>query len=500
MGITLVSGRLRKIRLLGLLMLFSILAAPACRRNEPKPAAAAAAVSDRFAVNQLPKASTSKLIVLIHGVFGDAASTWDNPGGTSWQKLLSSPRFTEFSVYVVDYPTPKLDRASGIEEIANGVLLHLQDDGVFERYSEIVLVGHSMGGLIAKRILIDLNRPTQINKLRRVKAVFYISTPAQGAPLGELGSWLSRNPQLKDMSPADLNSFLQIVENMWQNLMRDRATAGAPRAYCAYETEQTGPTMVVSRVYAATLCDENPLPVAANHMSIVKPRDDQDPVFAWFSARALASSGRHSEPANDATAATAPARVQTVPELISRYKSSIAIVRSGDSFSGTGFIVGKPNLLLTMNFIVQDSGSSINVTFADDGRPYEAHVVASDANSKLAILKVEAPANRAALPVAFSPTLPVASRLVVLGFDLARDATTLTAWNVTFTAATNDGQWRTSAEGSVPGRAGSPVIDDRGTVIGAQVGTDVTAGSPPAGLVVPLSAMSPLIRGVIGVE
>ena len=198
----------------------------------------------RVGINRAPSGSFSRLVIFIHGIFGDGIGTWTHSSGVSWLSLLvQDSRFKEYGIYLVTYPTPKVERASGIEEIANGVLLELEDQRIFERYNEIYLIGHSMGGLIAKRILVDLNRVTQIDKLRRVKAVFYISTPAQGAPLAEVGSWLSKNPQLKDMIPADLNSFLQVIENMWQNLMRDRprGTGDFPRAYCAYGNQTHRP-------------------------------------------------------------------------------------------------------------------------------------------------------------------------------------------------------------------------------------------------------------------
>jgi len=130
-----------------------------------------------------------------------------------------------------------------------------------------------MGGLLVKRILVDLNRPGQIEKLRRVKAVLYISTPAQGADLAAVASWLSVNPQLTDMRPADLNSFIQSLENQWQDLMRERDAQLQlfPQSFCAYETKPTYGIVVVSRVYAATRCDENPFPVDEDHAGVVKP-------------------------------------------------------------------------------------------------------------------------------------------------------------------------------------------------------------------------------------
>lgn len=156
------------------------------------------------------KSSKDKLIVFVHGVFGNPLLTWMNRFGVSWPDMVRRDEaFQDFEVGTVGYDTPFLAQTSSLEEVATRLLRQLEDRGAFRSYREIYFITHSMGGLVTKRILVDLNRPTQVEKLRRVKAVLYISTPAQGAKLAEIGSWLSLNPQLRDMRPADLNSFLQ---------------------------------------------------------------------------------------------------------------------------------------------------------------------------------------------------------------------------------------------------------------------------------------------------
>jgi predicted alpha/beta hydrolase family esterase len=148
------------------------------------------------------------------------------------------------------------------------LLRQLEDQGVFQKYREIYFIAHSMGGLIVKRMLVDLHRPKQVEKLRQVKAVLYISTPAQGANSAVVGSWLSLNPQLRDMRTADLNSFLRSLEDQWQDLMRERKTETFPLSFCAYETKPTHGITIVNRVYASTTCDHKPFPIDEDHGGI----------------------------------------------------------------------------------------------------------------------------------------------------------------------------------------------------------------------------------------
>ncbi len=260
-------------------------------------------------------AGHEKLVVFIHGVLGDGDSTWRNAEtGAYWPEMIRQDReFQDFDIYVVNYESTLVARASTIEEIAQRELQRLRDRKVFARYRQIYFITHSMGGLVAKRILIDLNRPPEVENLRRVRAVLYISTPAQGATIADLASWISLNPQLGDMRPADLNAFLQSLENQWQNLLRDRDVAQAvfPLAFCAYETKLTHGIMVVSRVYAATRCDENAYPVDLSHSDIVKPRDVSADPYPWTRARILAAAA--GEPRGPIAAA--PPRVVLIAQL-----------------------------------------------------------------------------------------------------------------------------------------------------------------------------------------
>lgn len=234
--------------------------------------------------------SSKKVVIFVHGVFGDPVSSWTNQTGISWQQLMREDKsFEGFSVARVRYETPLLSRTSTNEENATRVLRSLEDEGVFNR-DEIYFVAHSMGGIITKRMLVALNRQSQIEKLRRVKAVLFISTPAQGATIAEIGSWLSFNPQLSDMRPTDMNSFLQALENQWGDLFRERRPSRFPLSFCAYERKSTYGTLIVPRVYTATYCDQNPVAIDENHIDVVKPPHANADIYRWARARIVEAS------------------------------------------------------------------------------------------------------------------------------------------------------------------------------------------------------------------
>lgn len=232
-----------------------------------------------------------KVVVFIHGVTGNNETSWRNPKtGAYWPELLQAdPDFKDYAIYLLGYRSPELSRASTINEIATRELQRITDEGLLAPYKKVVIVAHSMGGLVAKRMLTILNEPNpdELDKLDRVNGVIFLSSPAQGAKLAEYASWLSMNPQFANMEPADLNAFLQALEDDWQNLRRNRDKLGipGPKSFCAYETLPTKGIMVVSRVYAATGCDANPTPMDLNHQDIARPASPAHDPYTWVKAR-----------------------------------------------------------------------------------------------------------------------------------------------------------------------------------------------------------------------
>ena len=50
--------------------------------------------------------------------------------------------------------------------------------------------------------------------------------------------------------------------------------------------------MVVSRVYAATWCDQNPIAIDEDHSAIVKPENTQADIYVWARGRIRDTSGQ----------------------------------------------------------------------------------------------------------------------------------------------------------------------------------------------------------------
>ena len=240
---------------------------------------------------QDPTGKQTKLIVFVHGVFGRATSTWGDPANeTFWPAMVAADgRFVDYDIYLMNYRTPYLMNAPNIYETAGSELSQLKDRGAFKQYTDLHFVGHSMGGLVIKSMLLRLTSGTNVNMLHQVKSVIYLSTPAQGASVASFMSWFSMNPQLMDMERAHLNTFIQSLEDGWVQLMisRDKAKARFPRVHCAYETLETYGLLVVPREMANTRCDDLLHPMPFDHFGVVTPtRRDADP-YLWVMTRIL---------------------------------------------------------------------------------------------------------------------------------------------------------------------------------------------------------------------
>ncbi|AXA91235.1 DUF4384 domain-containing protein [Massilia sp. YMA4] len=231
-----------------------------------------------------PAAST--LVVFVHGVLGDAVTTFGADREHNWPVLLASdPAFAgQLAVLSLGYRSAPLAGGSNVNEIANRLLVRLRDKDVFRRYRHVVFVAHSMGGLVVKRMLVQLQADAP-SELGAVAAVFFIATPAGGADLADVSAWVSGNPQFRDMRGIDANTLLQAYEDDWQALLRARPSQRPyPRAFCVYETRATGPFHVVPRSRTQAGCDERPNAFEADHLGIVKPVR-RDGVYEYVGAR-----------------------------------------------------------------------------------------------------------------------------------------------------------------------------------------------------------------------
>jgi hypothetical protein len=135
-----------------------------------------------------PAGKPKYLILFMHGLGGEAQSTWGNFAAF----LFCDPIIAaNFDVAYYKFPTslfrmPFSKRAPKIQELAAG--LRSQIENRYAHYGAFALVCHSLGGLIARRYIIE---EVKDKRPLRVKRLALFAVPNNGAALASIGQFIS---------------------------------------------------------------------------------------------------------------------------------------------------------------------------------------------------------------------------------------------------------------------------------------------------------------------
>jgi len=153
----------------------------------------------------------SNRVVFIHGLGGSAESTW----GDFKDLILGDKNITgQYLINFYQYPTkifrlPFTSKVPAIGQLAKGLRTTIEikypDD------KEIILVCHSLGGLVARQYLLELIKSKEYNRKHRV---LLYCTPNDGADLARVGSLLSwRHYQLRQACKE--SDFINSLNEDW---------------------------------------------------------------------------------------------------------------------------------------------------------------------------------------------------------------------------------------------------------------------------------------------
>lgn len=234
--------------------------------------------------------TSSKLLVFIHGLRGDAKETfWAGPPHQTWFDIIKSdrtalsnePPLSSYAIGLVDYPAGAGDGLSA-RDVAMQIKSDLLNSVEFRSYPEIYFVTHSLGGIALKEMLLDTFDNGSAHLLSRTKAIFFIAVPEGGS---RWASMASRAPYFFSRTIFDLqsiaqNSFLQSMQGRWRGLM-SQSPDKRPTAYCAFETKPTNGLMVVPQEFSQRSCDVESA-MNEDHSSIVKPTSSVSNIHTWL--------------------------------------------------------------------------------------------------------------------------------------------------------------------------------------------------------------------------
>ena len=157
-----------------------------------------------------------------------------------------------------------------------------------------------------------------------------------------------------------------------------------------------------------------------------------------------------------------PDSAQSIADVVERTRAGVVRI-AGTSGSGSGFVVDSAGYILTNEHVIDGAGR-LTVVF-DDGARLAAQVVASDAARDIALLKVEATRQLAALPLATEAR--EGDEVVALGYPLELDDRMTVTRGIVSAFRTYGGVAYVQTDAATnPGNSGGPLLNLKGNVVG----------------------------------
>ncbi|MES2936565.1 MAG: AAA family ATPase [Pseudomonadota bacterium] len=241
-------------------------------------------------------ATAGPVIVFVHGLGGDPFTTWTGPGVSSdncWMHWVGQD--TNCDTWTLKYdatPSRWQRQAMPLPDQGNQVARLLADHAELKD-RPIVLVGHSLGGLVLKTVITQTlasgdERTREM--VRRIRGVVFVATPHQGSQLANLASVLATvlrtNLQVRDMHLHDAhlrqlgNAFREQRRGLHMSVAsfaEGRDVVWEERGWLGSAARQVGVRVVDPSSSDPALDGVTTVSLNEDHLSICKPanRDAQ---------------------------------------------------------------------------------------------------------------------------------------------------------------------------------------------------------------------------------
>jgi len=226
-------------------------------------------------------------VVFVHGLGGHPLKTWHSEeklDKNSWLYWLGED-LKDLDVWTFGYEAefsnwkgktmPRFDQARN--------LLQWFKNKRIGKERPLILITHSLGGLLIKEVLwTALDYPEHEVLIKNIKGIVFLATPHNGSYLantvGILNQILRITVTVEELEGN--NPWLRNLQARYRQKVgqRDNQLKIATEVY--YETQDTFGYKVVEEGSADPgLLDVMPIAVAANHITIAKPKSKEDIVY-----------------------------------------------------------------------------------------------------------------------------------------------------------------------------------------------------------------------------
>lgn len=259
-----------------------------------------------------------KVIAFVHGIGAKSAREYWHP---FLQVVQTDDLLRDFGLFVWKYPTHVepalwrnlLDSLKGATLRESGPRIQVLGEvwkttyqAHFATYRDVILVCHSMGGLVVQSWIIQTLQQGQSQQLDTLRHLAFYATPHEGAPVTTLASW---NKQLKDMQ-LDSPFIEQVGQRWYQHVVawKDKPLEAADRRYNRFLPQLViaGANDEVVPKRSATIRGIDITLVAGDHSQVIQPQDASDTRYkAWREAMLKAL---QPEPQSVSASSLAPAQ------------------------------------------------------------------------------------------------------------------------------------------------------------------------------------------------
>ncbi|MDC0434180.1 SUMF1/EgtB/PvdO family nonheme iron enzyme [bacterium] len=151
------------------------------------------------------------LVFFVHGILGDKLTTWGE-----MSNLLAGEQSTSKMDFVFwGYPSTVFEKTS-ISQIGDLLATEIRNQISERGYEQIVLVGHSMGGIISRSYVISALQEFRATELKPIKSIITFATPHFGSSTASMIKMLDvigANQQVDDM--AAYSNLLFEINRLW---------------------------------------------------------------------------------------------------------------------------------------------------------------------------------------------------------------------------------------------------------------------------------------------
>ena len=229
---------------------------------------------------------TDDLIIFIHGLCGDAKTTWTNPATHFVFPETLARDFAKENkpVYVVSFSyVSRLHDAPSILSIADHLEFEISELLKTHPYRTLRIVGHSMGGLVAREYI--LRRQPRFQPELKVTNLVLLATPSNGSELAAMRRLIPEHRQIDELRHIDKgNTYLQSLNHDWNVEFKGE---GHPRhllLYAGYEEQGMPALGEIVKLSSAIVYADRSMGFQENHVSIAKPKERNE-LYDWVNAK-----------------------------------------------------------------------------------------------------------------------------------------------------------------------------------------------------------------------